>query len=382
MIEIKNDFAYNNDEQIVDAFGRDIGYEVEGKFTRSKIRALELANGDISKINYRWQENCMDQLLWEIEPQEDLNSMVDRYVKKIRDSYSTVSLSFSGGYDSYTIFRAFARNNLVIDEFIIWERDWATGSLVQDSNEALAMAKLIKKDLWPNLKINLIRWGDSQSIYDYYLKHERDWIYHSGEVLRFSKHSRDFLWQHNYDVKKLMDRGPSCIYINGLDKPRLDIYDDKWWACRTDRSMYSEMGDWCLQFWFIPEIYLKQTWMMIRWMESNQRATNKYVHQLQSFDVPESHYRDWNLAIGRDLPPTKFCQGYGEKHVWSGTHNCIESKPLLDHARLTDKRLVDLYSAGIDYIKTKFDSVTMPDGRLPALFSKKYFVKNVTLPHD
>lgn len=363
-------------EQRYDVFGRDSGYTVDGRHTVSKVLALEWAGGDLSRIRYRWEENNFDAVDWTQEPQESLQSMVDRAVQEIRATHDYVTLWFSGGYDSYTIYEAFRRNGLRIDEFVLMFRDWDHGDLKTDADMAVRTAKIIKETVWPDLRLTPLHWGQADLVYQFYLDRGLDWIYHSGEILRFSKHSRGFQLENNPELQRWLHRPGRHISINGLDKPKLDIVDGHWVACRNDRTFYSEFSDWSLQFWFLPELYVKQTWMMIQWLESLPYFSHSYLHDLQSHRLPTEHYRDWNLAIGRDLPILPYCQGNAEKKIWEGNRHCIESLPLLENSRTQAAQAHDIYIKGIDYIESRFKDI-MTNGQFPALQSKKYRVKPV-----
>ena len=60
-----------------------------------------------------------DNLDWTIEPEETFAELCKERALRIRDSYSHVALSFSGGSDSYYILDTFLRNNIKLDEIII-----------------------------------------------------------------------------------------------------------------------------------------------------------------------------------------------------------------------------------------------------------------------
>jgi hypothetical protein len=55
-----------------------------------------------------------------IEPQESIEQLIDIRCKQIRDKYSYIKLWFSGGSDSTTVLNGFLRNNIHIDEIIVY----------------------------------------------------------------------------------------------------------------------------------------------------------------------------------------------------------------------------------------------------------------------
>jgi hypothetical protein len=123
---------------------QDYGYIVDGIFHHSKINALQAASGDISRLKLYFHDDNWRHVDWTSEPSESWQSLVDRKCHQLRNKYQTLTLFFSGGYDSITILNGFIRNNLKIEELIIWERPWLL-HLKSEVNYALELAKQIKQ---------------------------------------------------------------------------------------------------------------------------------------------------------------------------------------------------------------------------------------------
>ena len=355
----------------------DIQYSVDDVFTVSKLHALELAGHDISRVKYHWKESVFDNVIWNVEPTESIQSMVDRHVKNIREIYDYIALWFSGGYDSFTILKAFIRNGLKIDELLLQHRDWHVGVNYLDYKTALDSAIMVKKLWLPDVKITTVNWGNKNAVIDFYKDDGLDWIYNSGGLSRISQNSRAMLYEKNPNIKKSLDRPGRNIQINGHDKPRVNLRDGHWYSARPDSMFYQESQEWCLQFWFLPDLYVKQTWMMINWLETLNQTNHDFVHVLQSHAIDDDLYMKWNLAMGRDIPLFPFSRGRGHKQSFSNGIDSPEALPLLKSIESSHQEIYRRYKLGADHL-SQIDQQIRDSGNHNVLLSKHYFIKSFT----
>lgn len=358
-----------------ESMAADIYYSVQGRNTLSKLEALEMADFDNSRVQYHWKESVFDQIQWQMEPSESLEATVDAHVRLIRESYDHVALWFSGGYDSYTILQAFVRNRCKIDELLLQKRDWHLGLNHLDFQTAVESARLVTQHWLPDTRITVVRWGDQDTVKNFYRQHGLDWVYHSAGLMRISQNSRKLLYEKNTAIQSSLERPGRNIQINGHDKPRLDLQDGKWYATRPDSLFHQESSEWNLQFWFLPDLYLKQTWMMIRWLESLPDINHQWLHALQSHTVSNDAYKQWNLALGRDMPLIDFAQGMGHKPVFGNSRHSDEAKPLLDALSITDPDIYQQYMIGADHLE-KVNERLAQINQSSTLCSKRYFIKD------
>lgn len=353
----------------------DIYYSVGDRQTLSKLEALEMADYDNSRVQYHWKEFVFDQIQWQLEPTKSLEAMVDEHVRSIRESYDHVALWFSGGYDSYTILQAFVRNGLKIDELLLQKRDWHLGLNHLDFQTSLESARLVKQHWLPDTRITVVRWGDQGTVRNFYRKHGLDWIYHSAGLMRISQNNRKLLYEKNSSIQRSFERPGRNIQINGLDKPKIDLHDGKWYSTKPDSLFFQESSDWSLQFWFLPDLYVKQTWMMIRWLESLPNVDHRWVHALQSHSINDEMYKQWNLALGRNMPLIGFAQGMGHKPVFGNSRHSGEARPLLDVVRSNDPDIYQHYMIGVDHLEKIYKHLAQTN-QYATLCSKKYYIKN------
>jgi hypothetical protein len=352
----------------------DVCYTVNNQRVTNKLQAIELANYDTAKITYSWLENRLDQVNWTIEPDECLNDLVDRHVNRIRNLYDHVALHWSGGYDSYTILKAFVRNNIKIDELIIYSRDWWNrGILDLDNQMAIDSANFVKTHWMPELKITQIKWGDKNMLVKHFNKTGLDWIYTNGGQSKINQNSRAILGTQNDDVIRTHERSGRSIQLNGIDKPRVNLRNGQWYSVRSDSCVFQEADDWSLHFWYLPDLYLKQTWMMIRWLETLEQISHEFVHRLQGNGIDDFLYMQWNLALNRELPLFSYLQGRNTKSVFAGAW-AEETKDLIDNIQISDPELYRCWLTGVEQIETVLSQVKSL-GKSNVIMSKEYFIK-------
>ena len=352
----------------------DVGYAVNSQRVTNRLEAIQLANYDTSKITYSWLESRFDLVDWTQEPTTSLNELVDQHVLRIRGLYDHVALHWSGGYDSYTILKAFVRNRVKIDELIIYSRDWWNhGILDLDNQMAIDSARFVKTHWLPDVKITQIKWGDKNMLVRHFNKTGLDWIYTNGGQYKINQNSRAILGTKNDDVRRTQDRPGRSLQLNGIDKPRVNLRDGQWYSVRTDSCVFQEADDWSLHFWYLPDLYVKQTWMMIRWLESLPATSHEFVHRLQGNGIDDSHYMQWNLALERELPLFPYLQGLNTKSVFAGSR-AEETKDLLDNIQLSHPEVYRCWSVGVEQIDTMLTRVKSL-GQSNVIMSKEYFVK-------
>jgi len=374
MIILENDKNYY--EQIIasESSTADVAYTINGQRATNRLEAIELANYDTGKITYSWLENRFDQVNWTVEPETCLNDLVDRHVMSIRGLYDHVALHWSGGYDSYTILKAFLRNNVKIDELIIYSRDWWNkGQLNFDNQMAIDSANFVKTHWMPDLKITQIRWGDKNMLVKHFNKNKLDWIYNNGGQSKINQNSRAILGTQNDDVRRTQDRTGRSIQLNGIDKPRVNLRDGQWYSVRSDSCVFQEADDWSLHFWYLPDLYLKQTWMMIRWLETLKQTSHEFVHQLQGHGIDDFLYMQWNLALDRELPLFPYLRGLTAKNLFVGSR-AEETTDLINNIQLSDPEVYHCWLTGVEQIETILARVKSI-GKPNVIMSKEYFVK-------
>ena len=362
-------------------FNQDTYYLIDNQIVYSKIKAIELANGDMSRIHFSWMEDTWQSIDWSVEPLESWQSLLKTRCQQIRDKYDYLALWYSSGYDSHTILRSFVDNNILLDELLIYDRrDFFPDPEVPI---AIAHAEYIKNTYYPNLKINVVR-VSYESLGNFYKKAGSDWIYHAGCSLKVGKTARYFsttIMPEFILTTEQSNRGD----IMGVDKAKVLLRDNQWVAFCPDGSAVDFIG--CKQenFFYskdLPQLHIKQCHMAISWFESLQNLSQDLVHDVQgrdrSINGPHTQYYEaWNIGMGR-FPLTQshdFSRTGNHKFFHkSNSETSPDNISYYNYIKNNDKQVFKIYTDGL--VKARqFDIGTTGSLADRTLLSKQYYIK-------
>lgn len=363
----------------------DCYYIVDNKKTFNRHQAVDWANGNMSKIHLYWLDEVWDGLDFSRPPEKSWHELMKIRCHQIRDNSSSMVLSYSGGFDSRTIFDHCVLNKIQLDEIQINEK---TFHYHPESYAAQREALEIKKHVYPNLKIKVVP-VDLEYLLGIYREYKKDWMYAPGaSAIHFSTLTRSSLINYNdhhaFSIDGVSNRR---IVIEGHEKPRLLIDDDGWWVMTMpDGLMMMTMNTGFENFYIsrdLPELHLKQTWMMIDWLESQPVDT---VAQMEAFLHSVLQYKDelnnikWNLAVGRN-PVTidhwnlELCQ---KTIQHGGMYSGDTLKTMQTYKGVESSDEFKLWESGaksfIEQYSSSFDST---DGTPINVWSKRYRIKPV-----
>ena len=358
-------------------------YQVGDFKTVSKTLALEKANGDISKVQFCWMDKIWDNTNMTQEPVASWAELCRMRAQQLRDRYTHLALMYSGGWDSHTALMSFIRNNIHLDEIIVWDRS----SHVVDPEMPVAYesAKQIIKDhgLQTKLTVFEIPWDFHAEIYKEF---GEDWIYLPGCHYCFNKTMRVLQHQRQkelLDVKRPYSRVSSC-YIEAHDRPRVSFHDNKWYTFYVDTALSAY---WATEsggpemFYFtpdFPELHLKQVYMSMKYFEyklnSDPTFTSQTIHEIQSYTRPDL-FAEYNMAIGRTSMADQSARLGLSKHNTLHTPKKLEMMKLLTHTKNYIEDVYRIYENGLKKISeiSGYDAV---DGEVPSICSKFYFLRN------
>lgn len=357
----------------------DLFYAVDQRKTFSKIQALNWANGDISKIHFYAMDSAFDSCDW-ARPKASWESLLRARCQQLRDQYDYLCLWFSGGWDSTTVLNAFAENSIKLDEVCIYQRKFI------DDNEpgsAALYAAQIKNHYLPDLKITFID-IDHTHCDSVYGKYQQDWIMTPGCNLMFPKLHRWFL--HNdlnevQQIKKIKNR--NRVDIEAHDKPRVLLYQNRWYCFFPDVSLINYMGADVEMFYItpsLPELHISQVHMSIDYMEQQMSACQHLGDETFSHRVQNSDYqffKTWNLAIGRSCTDNISAVHGMLKSTTGQNPISLESQKLAHHSFSSGSQSYKIYQQGLSdvYDITGIDVRT--GSVLPTIMSKQWFVRGL-----
>jgi hypothetical protein len=354
-------------------------YQVNDFKTISKIAALEKAGGDVNKIKFYCMDDSWKNYDLSKEPTASWDDLLRIRAWQIRNRYKHVALMYSGGWDSHTMLMTFVKNKIPFEEILIWNRtSYMPDHELQDSYET---AKQIIKDYSLNCKIGTfeIPWGHHAEIYK---RFGENYIYLPGCPVAFNQTGsvvRHDLLDSFTEIKNKHAPG-SAVFLEAHDKPRVNLYQGKWYYFYPDASLYIYFGKGAAEMFYISpdclDLQLKQAYMSIRYFE-NLISENNYgpeiVHEIQSFKHPKL-YAEWNQHIGR------VCQNNYSSIYGLGKHGFISSKRL-ENVKIENftKDYVDnihrIYTGGLNKIKELTNFHPEVEG-VPVISSKQHYVRD------
>jgi hypothetical protein len=350
--------------------------------TISKVAALERAGGDFSKVKFHMMDDTWDKVDVTKDPTMSWHDLLKFRAWQLRDKYQHVYLLYSGGWDSHTALMAFVDNGVPLDGIVVYDRSSYVHDLEQE--DAYKNAEKIIKD--HNLNTKLISydipWDYHATIYK---QAKEDWIYLPGCQLCFNQTSRIVKHEALASLLKIKDQHKfgTAVFVEAVDKPRVNLRDGKWYQFFVDASIYPYVGKGGSELFYftpdLPELQLKQAHMSIRYFENKINSTpgagEELVHKVQGNSVT-GLFPEWNRAMGRTCSTNQ-----------SAIHGLAKSlrerkmpgQPEVQHLLSFNQNYVDavydIYKAGLEKTKS-ITGIDLMKNDLPAIISKQYYMRD------
>lgn len=352
----------------IGGFDPDYHYVVNGSKTSSRNQALIWAGGDLTKIHFYCMEHVWDNADWHLEPNRPIDRLFSWRCHQLRDQYDWLCLWLSGGYDSQTILQSFIDSRVPLDEIAYMDRlDYYNDPEMPFILQAIHDYKQYHN---PNLKIFRVPtdYHYTRNLYD---RLGSEWILQPGWCLRPSKSIAAFVQRfHDQVVRTRTSTRGRRADIYGKEKPRLDLYQNKWYMCVPDIIMTDHIGADIVEFYtskHLPDLHVKQCYQAIKFFETLPNCSNDLVHRIQSND--QQYYQQWNLALGRVPIAGPVSQHGVNKFYFSQTTNSPESRKLVTNLS-QDWTLIGMIK---DSIQCFIDEVKPSCVNLP-IMSKKWYI--------
>lgn len=290
----------------------EVGTAPTVKFTNRFMAAHHAGTHNLN-MRFNMYDSVFDHSDWSREPDLTWDQLLDIRAQQIAAKNKPIVLYFSGGTDSYTIYKVFERNNIHID--IIYTRP--------------------RYDVHPEAWIQVMQLFD-QGLYDRTTKivlrddlvdsHNKaytnpNWIWESGIKNQFSVLSGDT--ESNAHVADILGTD-DFVGIIGLEKPRLSFTSTGVYSYQDDENYARPMGNKQIDCFYIspdlPDLHIKQSYMLLRYIKQVAKP-NATTADLASFNhMHNPKYFDWLnyslLGCGRygDLN----CSTQQHQQMWSG----------------------------------------------------------------
>ena len=346
-----------------------LGYYVcNGIEFESKIRAMIYAQATNMPLTWVFNDSVFSNHTWHAEPELTLDHLYDCRARQIREEYDYVILSYSGGSDSNNVLESFLRQGLHIDEIVTnWALDAAEKFIVLDPNERstwnhnaefkLHTASRLEyiRNQSPRTKITML--DTSKMLVETFLRaDDASWVKNKKEVLNATGST-----QYNYvyfsEIRKQFDKDKRIALINGTDKPKLKVINNKLYLYFVDKavnmvSIQDHIAEYPnaepVFFYWAPEcceMLAKQGHTVLKHIQANLHLKSvwestdvKIIRRVQEELLKTIVYSTWNpnwFQVYKSIEDWDSELDYWFTRGWQGTKE------------------YEIWSSGIDYVAKK-----------------------------
>lgn len=270
----------------------EVGHGTDAVRFTSKFLAARYANEKNLNVRFDLHDKEFDAVDWTKEPDLTWDQLLDIRARQIEAKKKPIVIAFSGGTDSYTIYKVFERNNIHISMIFFRKRPDHSAESFRQVDELLRDHK------------------DKSTII---LKHE-DYI----ELLEDGYSSEDWVWEGKLRIQfAKMGGGDSVtvrqaektlgtsdfILVTGLEKPRLEFTDQGVFSFQEDQMHSTGMNypgryD---SFYIspeLPELHVKQSYMLknyIRSLNPNAVHSGELKEYSKAHTPTFMHWHDFSI---------------------------------------------------------------------------------------
>jgi hypothetical protein len=350
-----------------------IHYRVNDKIIFNDLLAKYEAFTSGKPVEFYCYDDEYSALDWTKEPLESMKELMDRHAHALRAKYGRIVLCWSGGTDSHSIYHAFMRNNLHIDEIVYWRggdaEPWYSDlpiKWLQDNHTDPATKITVRNRFDPEAKKQLLT--------------NEDWIFQNRTMIpKFALTMYDSLFD---DCEQTHGHTSWCL-INGHEQPRVFLKDGKYWATHSSINYLSVMGANNVECFFNePLITLKQSHILKRTYQHlakvgqyDQRSSNLYQQYDEAFinqrpiiikNKNNTTYTAWQNSLGRSTEAIP-----GQSYFQKTHENMFEHTPV--NIEKIDGSLSRSWDLG-------FDALLKQDNDIGKMFERG--IKNLLLERN
>jgi hypothetical protein len=235
-------------------------WEYAGTRYKSKIKTIEASGGDISSISFFAYSDSFYSYSWNKEPIESWEQLLLERALFLREKYKYLKVWFSGGADSTTVLSTFLRNNIHIDEIIVY-RFALNDRFINNSNYEV--------DTYTTPFLKALQHSIPKTKITFY---DRDKEYFDIQLGEKWLHTKSTLDLRNFYVPKI--RGNNYCNILGDLTPDVYFKDGRWYSDLWDTSHLGEYAPYSnIELFFsdinFPKVHAKQLHMVKNYLKEN-----------------------------------------------------------------------------------------------------------------
>ena len=251
----------------------DIYWEYAGTRYKHKLQVINSARGDLHNIKFNVFSEKYFSNDFTKEPSESFDELLKQRALQLRDKYKFIKLYFSGGQDSITMLHAFIKNNIPLDEVIIYR----FGSDYNQSNvEADKYAIPYAKKILNGTKTKLSVHENNLDYFNNYL----------GEKWFFTRSSMSL---RHFNLPRI--RGNNFCHLFGLLDPKV-YFEDGFYYTRLFDTEINELAQYKnVEFFYTSDdfvdLHIKQLHLVKNFIKTSpdrDRILSLYYDDPQTYD--------------------------------------------------------------------------------------------------
>jgi hypothetical protein len=244
--------------------------------TKKQISSIK----DNEKVKLIIHKN-FDTFDWQKEPEDSFKEICKKRAEQIRSLYDYIVFYFSGGSDSITALNAFLKNDIPIDEIVIYTNSDTVNPKV-NNYYAVNYLKLINyKGLVNIVDLNFKilsdicrkdKWNNMENF--------------TGLLHSFSRFKIDFFEENDY--LKTNKRHENLTHLFSGIFPKIVKENSEYFSIMSMNSFsYASLDPSHNQFFTsveMPEIHIKQSHIIAKYLKDNSK-TNRETSEVRSSDI-------------------------------------------------------------------------------------------------
>ena len=322
-------------------------------------------------IEPTWHFNNVEfaKIDWTIIPELSIRELYRLRAQQLRDRYDYIRLELSGGSDSTTVAYSFLLNGIHLDEVVFRYPAQIDKGMIGDAADTSPNNTLSEKQFaadpllhwiktnFPATKVTVQDYSENL-LNDDYLKDE-SWIFTTRDWFQPGHGIK-----HNYFGTKeqcaLADSGKQICLLYGVDKPKVGLINDSWYAYFEDvhpnqpnpvvgpyTNLTTELFYWTPD---LPEIVVKGAHMVKDWFDLPMNQNLKY---LARFPISMVNHRTYYESIVKSVVYPDYDQA-----TWQTTKPTNSFYNEMDHwfhVNMADTKYYDAWQSGLTYLVDKID---------------------------
>lgn len=238
-------------------------YQVGGRQFTNKFLAAQYAVENKLQVHFNMYDSVFNQCDWSQEPDLSWNQLLDIRAHQIAAKNKPIVLNFSGGTDSYTIYKVFERNNIHIDilNVRLHPGDW-------ENNRFKQVYEFLDQGIYDPLT-RIVTRTDSVDTYREMYSNPY-WIFEKGSRYYWGQIGNGDHIAETY-LSQILGT-TDFISILGLEKPRILFENNRVYSVQDDENYPRVMSNGTLDCFYIspdlPELHIKQSYMLLNYIKS------------------------------------------------------------------------------------------------------------------